>query len=289
MTENSLILTRSRDDLSENVMRSLTNLGVKVAPPSRINLPENSLVTDLLSMADVCVAPDNDYALYCVLKSPYIFEQPLNNDDLYKICHNRICPVYENLKTHFPEKYTYLNEIILQYNKNELRKFFYLLSIKLHNLLINEKYILGAFMDEVTKFSKNNSENIPEFLEYFRTSTIEVNTQNSATKDIRMSTIHGSKGLEADTVFLLDFNLTADKAKTTFLFSDDFFFIKPPQRQSFPEIEQLADTEYEAERRELYRLLYVAMTRARNNLYIFANGKDVSSLVKSKCFEAKTR
>ena len=126
-------------------------------------------------------------------------------------------------------------------------------------------------MDEVSKFAKNYSENIPNFLEYFRISNIKISNQNTSTKEIRLSTIHGSKGLEADTVFLIDYKLDADKAKTKFLFSPDFFFIKPPQKNSFPEINQIADAEYDAEKRELYRLLYVAMTRARDNLYIFTN------------------
>lgn len=273
MTNNSLILTRSRNELSENIMKSLINLGIKIAPPDRINLSKNLLIMDLLAVADICIKADNEYAICCVLKSPYIFEKPLTNSDLLVLLHNRIDPILEKVKSNFSEQYAVLNRIISWYNENELQKFFYLISINLHRLSTNDQYIIANFMDEITKFSKNNSENIPNFLEYFRTSNIQISNQNTSKAEIRLSTIHASKGLEADTVFLLDYKLEADKTKTNFLFWEDFFFLKPAQKNSFPEINQIADAEYEEETRELYRLLYVAMTRPRNNLYIFTDGE----------------
>ena len=292
MTEDSLILTRSRDNLSENIIKNLQNLGVKISLPNKVNLSQNLLIMDLLAIADICINNDNDYALCCILKSQYIFEAPLNNDDLYCLCHNRICSVFENLKHYFPEKYEYLMEFISKYNKNELCKFFYSIVIKLYNITQNDKYIVDIFMDEVTKFARNYSENIEKFLEYFMSNNIEIGNQNIEKNVLRLSTIHSSKGLEADTVFLLDYSLKADKAKTNFLFSDNWCFIKPSQRKSFSEIDVLSEKEYVAEEQELHRLLYVAMTRARDNLYIFSNekssGKTVSSLIKSKCFGSYT-
>ena len=287
-TDNSLILTRSRNDLSQNIMNELSKLGVEIAPPDRIKLNDNLLVMDLLAIADVCIDQNNDYAICCLLKSPYIFENPLTNDDLFEVCYNRTHSVLDNLKTNFPEKHSYFNNLVSEYDPYELEKFFYSLSIKLNNLSPNDTYILTGFMDEVTKFSKNNSESIPEFLEYFRSSNIELTNQNISKTAIRLSTIHGSKGLEADTVFLLDFDLEADKSKTKFLFSDSHFFIKPSQKDSFPEINRIAEGEYLEEKRELFRLLYVALTRSRDNLFIISSnqndGKTATALIESKCF-----
>ena len=291
-TDNSLILTRSRNDLSENIMNELSKLGVEIAPPDRIKLNDNLLIMDLLAIADVCIDQNNDYAICCALKSSYIFENPLTNDDLFEVCYNRIHSVLDNLKTNFSEKHSYFNNLVSEYDPYELEKFFYSLSTKLHNLSPNDTYTLTGFMDEVAKFSKNSSESIPEFLEYFRSGNIELTNQNISKTAVRFSTIHGAKGLEADTVFLLDFDLEANKSKTKFLFSDSYFFIKPPQKDSFPEINQIAEKEYYEERRELFRLLYVAMTRPRDNLFIISsnqnNGKTATALIESKCLLSDT-
>ena len=309
--KNSLILTRSRDDLSQSIMKNLCNLGVKIATPEQVSLTENDLVMDILSMADLCVNQDDDYAMYCVLKSPYIFKEPLSNDELYNICVNKTASIFDKLNTYFPEKYSYINKLISYYDECELQKFFYLLSINLHNISANEKYILSCFLDEVIKFSNNNSQNLCEFLEFFRKNNIEVKNNISSDADVRLLTIHGSKGLQADTVFLLDFKLNADKAKLSFLFSDKpdtsgkLFFIKPSEKYAVPELQQMIEHELELETRELYRLLYVAMTRAKNNLYIILPPKEASrgkgdsghegarktacSLIQSKLTLAETR
>ncbi|MBQ9335372.1 MAG: UvrD-helicase domain-containing protein [Alphaproteobacteria bacterium] len=305
---NSIILTRNRDDLSQNIMENLGKFGVKIAPPEQINLVENDLITDILSMADLCINRDNDFAMYCILKSPYIFKEPLTNYELYNICIDKTISIFDKLNMYFPEKYKYVNKLISYYDESELPKFFYLLSTNLHNISAHEKHILSSFLDEVIKFSNNNSQSLSEFLEFFRENDIEVKNSLPVDADMRLLTIHGSKGLQADTVFLLDFKLNADKAKLSFLFSDKLFFIKPSEKYAVPELQQIIDHELDLETRELYRLLYVAMTRAKNNLYIIlppkepkdasrrdgnaeriSTRKTACSLIQSKLLLAETR
>lgn len=299
-TDNSLILARSRSELSENVIKELLNLGVKIAPPDRVSLLNNLLIMDLLAIADICIDQNNDYALSCILKSQYFFEKPLTNEDLFVLCHNRLTSVFEKLKTHFPEKYKYIEKIISRYKENDVCGFFYYMTNLLKNISFDNENLIAGFLNEVSIFSKNESDNIPGFLNYFRSTDIEIINQNTAKTGLLLSTIHGSKGLEAVTVFMLDFDLNADKQKTKLLFlneSDFFkkhqtsplFFIKPSQKDSFYEVNEIIENEYGEEKKELLRLLYVAMTRPRDNLYIFGqnNGKTAYSLIESKCLDMK--
>lgn len=267
-TEDSLILTRSRGDLSEGILKELSNKGIEIAPPDRVKLLESFLVLDILAIADICMNQNNDYALACLLKSSYFFESPLSNKDLFSLCFNRSLSVFENLQAQFPEKYEYMQGVISLYEENALGKFFYHLASRATNLSISDRNVLSGFMDKVTKFSKNNSDNIPEFVEYIRKNDLEIVNQNNSKNALRLSTIHGAKGLEAKTVFLLNFPLEVDKQKTKFIFDDDLFVVKPSQKELFPEIFGMIENEYEEEKAELYRLLYVAMTRPRDNLYI---------------------
>ncbi len=294
-TKNSLILTRSRNLLTENIINKLTNLGIEIAPSDRINLKDNFLILDILAIAEICINPCYDYALCCFLKSPYFFKDPLSNDDFFKICHNRTKSVFEILEIHSPNKFNYINQIVKRYDENDLCGFFYYLINLAENLTQDDENAIFGFMDEINKFSEKHSDNIPEFLKYFKETEIQIINQNTEKDRIRLSTIHGSKGLEADTVFLLDFDLNADKQKTDFIFSFDndiffknhktpLFFIKPSQKDSFEELDSFIELEYKEEEKELLRLLYVAMTRARENLYIFGKGNrnTAFNLIKSK-------
>lgn len=294
-TENSLILTRSRSELSENIINKLIDYGVKIAPSDRFNLKDNFLILDIIAIAEICINPEYNYALCCFLKSPYFFKTPFSNDDFFKLCYNRMKSVFENLEFYDLDKYNYIKKIIEHYKEDNLREFFCYIINLVENLNQDDEDAVTAFIDEINKFSEKHSDNIPEFLKYFKETDIQVINQNISKDCIRLSTIHGSKGLEADTVFLLDFSLSADKQKTNFVFSFDneflrknyqnsMFFIKPSQKDSFLELSCFIEKEYKEEEKELLRLLYVAMTRARKNLYIFGkgNGNTAFNLIKSK-------
>ncbi|MGN1392801.1 MAG: ATP-dependent helicase [Succinivibrionaceae bacterium] len=78
---------------------------------------------------------------------------------------------------------------------------------------------------------------------------IDINEQKYC---IKLTTIHGSKGLEYDTVYIIDVK--------------DFILPEIPKSECSNNDERL---HYQEER----RLFYVATTRARKNLYIIKNGK----------------
>ncbi len=93
---------------------------------------------------------------------------------------------------------------------------------------------------------------------------------------VRLLTVHGAKGLEADTVVLLDADATSPRAASHTLLVDWPVDSPKPHRVAFvasearppPLLQALMDDEREQRRREERNGLYVALTRARHRLIV---------------------
>ena len=95
---------------------------------------------------------------------------------------------------------------------------------------------------------------------------------------VRLLTVHGAKGLEADTVFITDADPERPTTETTTLLVDWPVEAERPVRCAFvysesrcpPSLVDLLARETEAREREEMNMLYVAMTRAKRRLVFSA-------------------
>ncbi|MBR1943879.1 MAG: UvrD-helicase domain-containing protein [Alphaproteobacteria bacterium] len=283
---DALILFRSRNDFNTALYYELIKLGLNVAPLDKLCLNDIKIVQTILSMANIAIDSANDKCLALILQSSYVFDNPINNQELFDLCYNRNQQLIDCIKIKYNNKFEVIHNIITTYKSTNLLEFFYYIIykvIKINN--INDNDVIATFMDIVISYSENYNENIIDFLDYFNNTEHTMHSYDNFRDCIRFSSIHSSKGLEANNVILLNFNLQSDKGQVKFIYKDNqnifepynnkyLFFIKPSVNESCIELEEYINEEYTEESKELFRLLYVALTRARDKLYVFNNGSD---------------
>ncbi|MDR0553112.1 MAG: UvrD-helicase domain-containing protein [Holosporales bacterium] len=268
-----MILTRKRSSEVSEIIAELQNRGFQVAGPDRTSLNKALVIMDIIAAAEFAINNDDDYALACLLKSNYIFDSPLDESSIFDLCHDRDCSLFENLKKNerFNEQAAILFDIIDAANSKSVQEFFYHLAFVVQNN--DEPALMNSFLETVMKYNKTDS--IIDFITWFNSNNIEIPSTtpgNTNSNKIVVNTIHGSKGLEAPVVILLDFSLKSDISKSKFLWKETItsmqFIVRPNASETFSELQDLIDLNIKAEEDDLLRLMYVAMTRARDRLYI---------------------
>ena len=289
-----MVLVQNRHPFAVPLVVELKRRGIDVAGSDRIILPMFPAIRDLLNLIRFCLDNTDDYSLCCVLKSPlYRFSE----SQIYDLCKaknkqnrelelsgekvNKIT-VFDVLQTANPGIYNDLLKIVMLSSKLSPYSFF---SAVLRNNQTRQKMIaalgnqiidpLEEFMTICLAYERTQSGTLHEFIKWFITGGAEVKRDMDAATGVRIVTVHGSKGLEAPVVFLVD---TANVPSTENIVSIpteyDFGFPAPwiwcasgttktlPVIDAFNMLQQSQIAEY-------YRLLYVAMTRAKDELYIY--------------------
>lgn len=152
-----------------------------------------------------------------------------------------------------------------------------------------DAYVQTLF-DKILDFVGKKSSDINKLLEVWENtlSTTNVPVDEKAKAGVRIMSIHKSKGLEAHTILIpyCDWKATSDV--------HDDIWCKQEEEDNIPlipcsykkETGEIFPNEYNEETAQLYidnlNLLYVALTRAKNNLFIF------SSKIKSGTSEASS-
>jgi len=289
-----LILVRKRAPFAPMIIRALKAQNIPVAGADRIVITEQLAVMDMLALGDFLLLPEDDLALANVLKSP-IFN--LDDDDLFKLSHGRKGSLWQSLR-YFAKREEKYNEVSstlsLWLSRADILPPFEFFSNLLEGEGLRKKFIarLGAVagdaLDEFINLSLQYDELEPPsmqgFLSWLRRSGAEVKRDmEKGRNEVRVMTVHGAKGLEADIVFLPD--TCSSKSASQ---SESLLKVKRPDLPSNPQNKNLVSTTLwslpnkshlapikeargtinEEAKSEQMRLLYVAMTRARDRLYI---------------------
>ena len=143
---------------------------------------------------------------------------------------------------------------------------------------------INALLDGVHDYVSKYGSNIAAFLTYWEDKMHEQSIAAPAADAIRIMTIHTAKGLEAKNVFIpfCSWNMEIDRQDDVLWCQAKGLLKAPVQKLKRIPVRMssaLANSEYEAEYRQEHlqqrldnlNMLYVALTRARDTLYIYGD------------------
>ena len=289
-----LILVRKRHPFAVPMVAALKRRGIPVAGSDRMRLIEQIAVQDLMVLGDFLTLPEDDLALATVLKGP-LFN--LDDDHLLEIAHGRkkrtlwkalieaaaagdAKPNYrfaaETLKrwrsrADFVPPFEFFSEIL---DRDGMRE------KMLSRLGPEAADIIDEFLDLALSYDESHPPSLTQFLADLRAANPEVKRDMEHGRDeVRVMTVHGAKGLEAPIVFLPDTCTTAsgeDISSRLVKLGDltGYEGIAEPivwtvkGTSSVPAVAAARAEKEARDTEERNRLLYVAMTRARDRLYV---------------------
>ncbi|MEZ5690759.1 MAG: double-strand break repair helicase AddA [Rickettsiales bacterium] len=273
-----MILLRKRTWFADSLVRALKRRGVAVAGSDRMVLSENLAVRDLIALGEVLLLPDDDLTLASCLKSP-IFN--LSDDDLFELAYGRgDTTLWKKLSE--SKKFSASYEILCDLRaKTDFISPFELYSYLLNNLGAYSSFIgrmgeeiadpIDEFMRQIIIYEKSYPKSLQGFISWFTSGSGDVKRDMEQGRDfVRIMTVHSSKGLQSKIVILPDtLSVPSHNEQDDILWFDDIPICCPtdihkPDKYTkcYEELKGRFLDEYR-------RLLYVALTRAEDRLYIY--------------------
>lgn len=269
-----LILVRRRTAFVDLMIRALKDQGIPVAGVDRLWLLSGLGIQDLLRLGDFLLFPQDDLALATLLKGPLF---TIGEDDLFALSYKRgDCSLWERLqKTPSFHGITTLLKDLIEKAQNYTP--FALYSYVLGPLEGRKKWqsclgtdvldSLDEFLNLCLVFQEKQTPSLQGFIQWISEENIELKRDLEQSNQIRVMTVHGSKGLQAPIVFLPDTTQAPLDLPPIGFYEDSLLWLPPSEKDIFL-TKKIKQTLREKQAEEYWRLLYVALTRAEDALYV---------------------
>ena len=276
-----MVLVRRRGLFVEELVRALKQKSIPVAGIDRMVLGEQLAVRDLLALGNFLLLPEDDLTLATVLKGPLF---GLSEEGLFDLAYGRgDNTLWQELRRRAREKPIF--KAAASELESLLARVDYVAPFELFADILGRRRgrelitgrlgrdandPLDEFLARAFAFERTHPPSLQAFLYSFDSDQLEVkrDLEQAMRDEVRVMTIHGSKGLQAPIVFLPD-TLQVPVQRPTLLWTEDDLLLWPPRRRfADPVCEAAMDRAVHRRDQEYRRLLYVAMTRAEDRLYV---------------------
>ncbi|WP_250295714.1 UvrD-helicase domain-containing protein [Wolbachia endosymbiont of Oedothorax gibbosus] len=264
-----MVLVRQRNVLVDYIISELKKANVPVVGRDYFRIMDYIAVQDLIALAEFLLLQTNDLALANALKSP-LFN--FTEDDLFNIAYDRKeHSLWERIQDYSVVIYSELSYLInLSRIESPLALFTHILRTgkkKFAARLGLECFeVLDEFMNLVLQFENPS---LQAFVQWIKENNPEIkNDMQSERNAVRIMTIHKSKGLQAPIVFLVDTNTVPRNSESIIFDGTEVPFWCGKNNNAY--CDQVKREKKLEDYNEYLRLLYVALTRAEDELYILS-------------------
>jgi ATP-dependent helicase/nuclease subunit A len=244
---------------------------------------DSLLLADIIALAEFILNPENDYNLACLLKSPFcnqteevlqklIFTSQDAKSSLWQVAKNMA-------------ELQFLHNFLSLFLQNNLFDFFYqvLKNPEINNSFVirfgnKSSFLLDEFLFLLRNFINKNSSNLWQFLEYLHNINPEIAIKNQQENVVKMMTVHSAKGLQAPIVIIpyaIKQNDLVNKDDILWLTDQENhkeinipLILKSHSYKNPGKAKKYLEQKKLNEQQENHRLLYVALTRAEDEIYL---------------------
>ena len=278
-----MVLVRRRTGFVEELVRRLKQLGIAVAGVDRMVLTEQIAVMDLMALGRFLLLPDDDLTLATILKGPLL---GLGEEDLFALAYGRGGRALWNaLQEHagstsrFGAAYRWLADLLARTDYLTPAELFAHVLVTqdgrrklLARLGEEANDPLDEFLRLTLAYQETHVPSLEGFLHWLERgeAAIKRDLEQTGTDAVRVVTVHGAKGLQAPVVFLPD-TTQPPRTRDRLLWTNGetpLMFWSPRADDLDETCKALREAAKEKDEEEYRRLLYVAMTRAEDRLYV---------------------
>ena len=285
-----MILVRRRGLLSSEIIRQLKRMSIPVAGADRLVLADHIAVMDLIALGRFALMPNDDLTLATVLRGPCC---GLSDEDLFELAHGRgekvklwsvLCARADDPR--WREAHAFLQRLRDMADHVQPYEFYSTIlgpmggwTRMTSRLGLDAADPIEEFLGAAIDFGMMHTPSLERFLHVVERAETEIKRdQDRSDNAVRVLTVHGSKGLEAPIVILPDTFATPEHGRhdSELLQAGDTPLWKIKSNWD-EDVRRAARQEGLLDRmREYRRLLYVALTRPRDQLYVCGYQQKIS-------------